>query len=501
MKPYTYPWFIFVLICLASALPASALPGEILVPCPDEAIEGQYIVALEAASFRPHGSPLDARPTLPEVASQMARQHAGEITALFELTAPGFAIDLPEQAARRLARDPRVRVVEQDCPVHLSAAWHEDRVDERFRPLDGNVALPETGSGVNVYVVDSGIANLTSEFGSRLKNGVDCVPGTCSGSGKIDNCGHGTTVASVLGGSTRGIAPGVNLHPVRVMNSSCSPATTMRVRLAVEWVTANHVDPAVMTMTWFFVDTASGVSTFETAVLDARAAGIVVVASANNLNDDACKGTPAQIPQILTVGGTDESDRRWGAATCPHTNPAPITDPSHPCFQKASNWGSCIDLSAPAKDIAVIDNTGAARTLSGTSYSAPLVAGAAAMYLQLNSTASPATVESFILGNATSGVLSGDLGPIGNKTPNRLLLAEPVHACFSWSCNSATDVCNFDASCSKAPAGKTFRWNWGDGSSTITTSTSASHNFGNSIYFVTLTVDPAIGGDDVQTGG
>ena len=99
----------------------------------------------------------------------------------------------------------------------------------------------------------------------------------------------------------------------------------------------------------------------------------------------------------ITVGATTSSDAR----------------------ASYSNYGRCLDLFAPGSSITSDWYTSdtATNTISGTSMATPHVAGVAALYLQGNPGASPATVQSALVNNATAGVLSS----IGRNSPNLLL--------------------------------------------------------------------------------
>ncbi|HYW12184.1 MAG TPA: S8 family serine peptidase, partial [Longimicrobium sp.] len=130
-------------------------------------------------------------------------------------------------------------------------------------------------------------------------------------------------------------------------------------------------------------------------------AGVSWVVAAGNDNADACNFTPSHTLGTITVGATDSLDAR-----------AFFTAP------RASNYGACLNLFAPGKDLesaGILDDYDY-RVDSGTSFASPHVAGIAANYLGRNPTATPATVKSAIVNNATTGVVTN----AGTGSPNRL---------------------------------------------------------------------------------
>jgi hypothetical protein len=168
----------------------------------------------------------------------------------------------------------------------------------------------------------------------------------------------------------------------------------------VDWVTGNHVKPAVANMSLGTIGAPS--PALDEAVTGSIASGVTYVVSAGNDNLDACGKSPARVPPALTVGSSDSTDVR----------------------ASDSNFGTCVDIFAPGVDItsAWRDGDTSTRTISGTSMAAPHVAGAAALILQLHPSFSPAQVTEAIINGATTGKLSS----IGMGSPNRLLFAVPV---------------------------------------------------------------------------
>jgi subtilisin family serine protease len=306
----------------------------------------------------------------------------------------GFSARMSEQEAFRLSQHPQVQLVEEDSimeaiATQTSPPWGLDRVDERDRPLSGSYSYVRTGSGVNAYIIDTGIRRTHTQFGGRAVPGFSAIN---DGRGTSDCNGHGTHVAGTVGGSTYGVAKTVRLYAVRVLSCSGS-GTTSGVIAGVDWVRANHVKPAVANMSLG----GGASSSLDTAVRNSIAAGVTYSVAAGNSNSNAANFSPARVGEAITVGSSTINDAR----------------------SSFSNFGSVVDIFAPGSSIpsAWYTSDGATATLSGTSMAAPHVAGVAARYLQANPSASPSSVRNAIVNAATLNRLSG----IAAGTANRLL--------------------------------------------------------------------------------
>jgi subtilisin family serine protease len=259
-----------------------------------------------------------------------------------------------------------------------------DRVDQAFRPLDSTFSYSATGAGVNIYVIDSGIRPSHVDLAGRVS--LDWPPGAAEGCES-----HGTEVASAAGGTQYGVAKKAQLHSVRVFD--CNFNTTNAIYLdGINWITQNHVKPAVANGSLI---TRGRSSTVEAAVRNSISAGLLWVYAAGNDNVDACANAESNVSEALRVG-----------VTIPGTD-ARVNIPNW----YGSNYGACVDIYAPGHGVTVAKNASdtASGLQYGTSMAAPLATGVAALYLEKNPNASPAQVKAAVLARSTHGQLF-DLG-------------------------------------------------------------------------------------------
>jgi subtilisin family serine protease len=364
--------FAFTAACSDQGSAPTAAPAEAPVLSVADGIADAYIVVLREG----------ADPRSVAAVAGVSPRH------VYTAALNGFAGTLNRGQLSALQNNPNVAYIEQDAVVHHTATqnnatWGLDRTDQRALPLSGTYSYSNTGSGVRAYIIDTGILLAHSEFTGRIGNGFDAV----TAGGNADDCnGHGTHVAGTVGGTIYGIAKNVTLHPVRVLNCSGS-GTTSGVVAGIDWVTANRVRPAVANMSL-----GGGASTaIDDAVVRMMASGVTTVVAAGNGNkggrqDDACKYSPARVPDAITIGATTKTDAKtsW------------------------SNYGSCVDFFAPGASItsAWYTSTTATNTISGTSMAAPHVAGVAALYLQSNTGASNLQVRDALYAATTKGIVT-----------------------------------------------------------------------------------------------
>ena len=356
----------------------------------DKRVANQYIVVLK-----------DDVSDVDTEALRLARDFGGDRNEghTYHKAIKGFSVRMSEQQAARLANDPRVDYVEEDGTVSINttqtgATWGIDRIDQRDLPLDGTYTYNTTGSGVKAYIIDTGIRATHTQIAGRVISGFTAIS---DGLGTNDGNGHGTHVSGTVGGTTYGVAKNVTLVAVRVLDSSGS-GTNSGVIAGVDFVTSDHQagQPAVANMSLG----GGASSALDTAVSNSIADGVTYAIAAGNDNVDACGGSPARVASAITVGSTTTTDAR----------------------SSVSNFGTCLDIFAPGSSITSSWNTSdtATNTISGTSMATPHVTGVAALFLETNPTASPATVAAAIVNGATLNHVTG----AGTGSPNRLLFSQ-----------------------------------------------------------------------------
>ena len=377
----------------------------------------------------------------------------------------GFAGVLPDAVVEALRRDPRVAYIEPDQVAHIIAtqtnppSWGLDRIDQRALPLSSSYTYNQTGVGVDAYIIDTGIRTTHVDFGGRAVWGFDAItPG-----GMTDGNGHGTHVAGTVGGMSYGVAKGVHLIAVRVLDNSGS-GTYAQVIAGIDWVTGDHTThPAVANMSLGGPVSAA----LDDAVRRSIADGVTYAVAAGNSAANVSTQSPADVAEAITVGATDISD----------------------AFASFSNFGAGLDISAPGVNITSAWNTSntATNTISGTSMATPHVTGAAALYLEANPTANPAAVAAALTSNATTNVITG----VPSGTTNRFLYSliapagppppPPAPPVLSAPTNGATGV-------SLTP---TLSWSASSGATSYTVQVSISNAFNSFAYNQTVTTTSA----------
>lgn len=364
----------------------------------DKPVEGRYIVVLDEEQVGTFAE----SPQIEAEAQFLSYVYGGSVHGVYSSAIKGYSAEMSPRQAEELSLDSRVLFVEEDTEIGVSATqtnapWNLDRTDQRTLPLDNSYEYSQNGSGAHVYILDTGIRTSHQEFGGRASVSLDVIG---DGQNGQDCHGHGTHVAGTVGGQTYGVAKNVWLHAVRVLPCGGSGQIS-DLLTGIDWVKANRVNPAVANISI----TAPGTSpSLETAVTNAVASGVVFTIAAGNNQWNACDYTPARTPTAITVAATAEADDK----------------------ALYSNYGPCVDLFAPGNAVTSAGTASdtATRVLSGTSMSAPLVAGVAAIYRAANPSANPASVASAINNAATVGVITN----MDVTSPNKLLYAWLVGA-------------------------------------------------------------------------
>ncbi|MBC7880419.1 MAG: S8 family peptidase [Anaerolineae bacterium] len=329
-----------------------------------------------------------------QIASDYQRRNRN-ILQMYGKVLNGFAIRLGESEAQELSQDARVKYVEEDalmsgnqtaitdcntkaasdghypkCVTQSMAPWHVDRMAEGYTGLDGTFSITGTGKNITAYVVDTGILTTHSEFQGRAASVYNAISDS---NGNTDCNGHGTFVAALIGGNKYGVAKQVNLRSVRVLDCTGNGSTS-NIIAGINWITTNGVRPAVVNLSF---GGAANTSVDSAVTSSINSGGLIYVVAAGNSNVDVSTVSPARVTAALTIGASDQNQFRAGF----------------------SNYGAGVDYYIPGVSIysAYIGSNTAQALATGTSFSAPIIAGLAAIELEWNP-------------NPTSGIngVSGD---------------------------------------------------------------------------------------------
>jgi len=345
-----------LLLCVALALTASAMWTGKFEKVPGK-IADQYIVVfktdLAKATRESHISKYAANMTV------IAKHDIGTFQAYSAMIEESDVLaSIEKDASVKYIEQDGIATIQQDHSCHHQTGlpaglWGLTRTNERQLNLDGRFSYHDlTENTVRAYVLDTGIRTTHVDFDGRAIIGANFVDTVVP-----DQNGHGTHVASTIGGDQYGVSKTSTLVAVKVLGKTGSGSWTGVIQ-GVDWTT-NDAEK-------FTVNSVANMSlgggrtqALNDAVDASTAKGKVtwIVASGNS-NADACNFSPASAPSALAVGATTNQDRR----------------------ASFSNWGPCQGIWAPGNAVlgAWMTSDTATNTISGTSMAAPHVAGVAA---------------------------------------------------------------------------------------------------------------------------
>jgi subtilisin family serine protease len=389
-------------------------------------IADQYIVVLKNDEVQKQlktNPTLNTQSVVDSFANDLMRTYGGSKKLTYVYALKGFSAQMSESAAVALSQDLRVDYVEEDSEINLAqssqnnAPYGLDRIDQHDLPLNTKYRYSNGGNNVNVFIIDTGIFYAHQQFGGRASSAFDFY-----GEGGVDEIGHGTHVAGIIGGSTYGVAKSARLFSVRVFRNAV-PTPEANVIAGIDWVTGHHNDPQFPAVpdvaNMSFEGPAS--TAMDTAVLNLINSGVVAVVAAGNGGVDASGLSPARVPEAITVSATKADDNRivnYNSIGTPDDCYQQNLPPPNNTYTVTANYGSLVDLFAPGHEIVSASklSTSATCKLTGTSMATAFVSGMAALFLSNNPSLTPAAVQSAMKDNSS---LNKVINP-GLNSPNRL---------------------------------------------------------------------------------
>ncbi|KAI9291221.1 putative subtilisin-like protease precursor [Neoconidiobolus thromboides FSU 785] len=340
-----------------------------------DSIPGEYIINLRKDTRTTIDAHLDTVKALFK-----DRSDNNKIKSVYTHLGKIYHAKLTPEVLDKVRNLPDVDFIETDGKVSVktvqsNAPWGLARVSQRQFNSQSTYTYNGDGSGVVVYVVDTGVAIGHPEFEGRAVWGANFV----DGSPNSDENGHGSHCAGTIGSRSYGVSKKVNIVAVKVLDSSGSGSWSGIIS-GINWAAGDKRGSRGNIIS---MSIGGGkIDSVNNAVDAATNQGILSVVAAGNSNDDACSYSPASASTAFTVGASDINDNK----------------------ASFSNYGQCVDIIAPGVNILSTWNNGGTNTISGTSMATPHVAGLAAYFYSKGSYTIP-QIKSYIQSIATKNAI------------------------------------------------------------------------------------------------
>ncbi|HNN13163.1 MAG TPA: S8 family serine peptidase, partial [Anaerolineales bacterium] len=335
--------------------------------------------------------------------AQKKRGHVSRFESLWVVN--GFSVTADAVTIQTLANMPEVYSITPDVIDIIPAyAMPEPGISTIQAPTLWDLGF--TGQGVVIASLDSGVDLSHPDLVNRWRGGANSWydPFGQHPSLPVDMSGHGTATMGVMvggdaGGTSIGVAPGAQWIAARIFDDS-GASTATAIHLGYQWLLDPDHDPLtddapqVVNNSWSYATPGCNLE-FEPDLQSLRAAGILPVFAAGNSGPaDNTSVSPANNPSAFAVGAVNGLNRVYGLSSRGPSDCGGSTD----VFP---------DLVAPGVNINSTDLMGFYNTSSGTSLSAPHVAGGLALLLSAYPNLSVSLQDAALRASAT------DLGVIG----------------------------------------------------------------------------------------
>lgn len=344
------------------------------------------------------------------MAQVLTNRHKVPLKEFFSDVVKGFAtsVVLPEAAIEALKRDPNIDSVEPDFLISAFAQYIPSSLIRIGGSASGIITNPGPVSDVRIFILDTGVQLNHPDL--NVVQNMSFVRGERDGN---DLNGHGTMVAGVAAARNNtshivGVAPGAPIHAYKVLDKSGNGSLSNIIKALDTVVRFKKSNPSLQNKIVVNMSLGGFAGTTSYNTLDAAIANavnlhnITVIVAAGNENMDASLVTPAHTHEAITVGSYADT-----------TN----------VFSAFSNFGPVVDILAPGEKIFTTNIRSTTSIASGTSFSSPAVAGAAALYLSKNPSATPKDVHDALMRIASAYQLTGENTSVIVPTSNTVALS------------------------------------------------------------------------------